>query len=298
MYDRFERPVKIICLALAALLAWQLGSMVLTRDPLANLKIPDLPTLPGGTNEPAKGDQKATNAVMAEKSGANGTNMSIGTNVVGGTNMVKGTNVASGTNQLASSTNGSAAGPTNQPNSTNVASKSKRPGSPKPGTPADMAQMMAGGMPGGPGGRRGGMKKMELPPEVQTRVDRIIDSEIFGPIVHPMPMALLGILDQQALIQATNGQTEAVKVGGELAGIKLLRIGINRVLVESGGEKQELTLFDGIGSASLMPKPTNGPSTNAASTNTPSTNAPIKNASKRSVAANNASTNQTLSSKQ
>jgi hypothetical protein len=150
-----------------------------------------------------------------------------------------------------------------------------------------------------PGGRRGGgMKKIELPPEVQSRVDRIIDSEIFGPIIHPMPMALLGILDQEAFIQATNGQTQAVKVGGELAGIKLLRIGINRVLVESGGEKQELTLFDGIGSQSLMPKSANEPSTNAASTNAPSTNAPVKKASKQKVAANNASTNQTLSSKQ
>jgi hypothetical protein len=207
---------------------------------------------------------------MAEKSGTNG---------IAGTNVVKGTNVA--------------ASPTNQTSSTNLAAKSKHPGSPKPGLPADvMGQMMPGGRLGG------GMKKAELPPEVQARVDRIIDSEVFGPIPHPMPMALLGILDQQAFIQATNGQTEAVKVGGELAGIKLLRIGINRVLVELGGEKQELTLFDGIGGESLMPKPTNGPSTNAAATNAPATNAPIKKVAKDGVAANNASTNQTLSSKQ
>jgi hypothetical protein len=163
-----------------------------------------------------------------------------------------------------------------------------------------MARMMAGGMPGGmPGGRRGGgTKKMELPPEIQARVDRIIESEIFGPVIHPVPMALLGIADQQAFIQATNGQTDAVKVGGELAGIKLLRIGINRVLVESGGEKQELTLFDGMGSQSLMPKPATDPSTNASSTNAPSTNAPTKQASKRTAAASKASTNQTISSEQ
>ena len=123
---------------------------------------------------------------------------------------------------------------------------------------------------------RGGMKKIDLPPEVQARVDRIIDSEIFGPIMRPMPMALIGIAGDEAFIRATNGQTGPVKVGGELGGIKLLQIGINRVLVEADGEKKELTLFDGVGGESLMPKSTNEPSTNA-----PSTNAPTKKASKR-----------------
>jgi hypothetical protein len=134
------------------------------------------------------------------------------------------------------------------------------------------------------------MKKIELPPLVQARVDKIIDSEIFGPVVRPMPLALVGIADQEAFIQATNGQISPVKEGGETGGIKLLRIGINRVLVEQDGEKKELTLFDGIGGMSLMPKPTNAPSTNAVATNGPSTNAPAKRAA-------NASTNQNLSSK-
>jgi hypothetical protein len=164
-----------------------------------------------------------------------------------------------------------------------------------------LAQMMGGALPGG---RRGGaMKKIELPPEVQARVDKIINSEIFGPIIRPMPMALIGIADQQASIRATNGQTDWVKIGGEIGGFKLLRIGVNRVLVEQDGEKRELIQFEGIGGESLMPKPTNAPSTNAPSTNAPSTNAPSTNApskraSTRKAAATNASTNQTLSSKQ
>jgi hypothetical protein len=325
MFDRYERPVKIICLGLAALLVWQLGSLILTRDPLANLKIPALPALPGATNEAAKADHKETNAATAAKTGTNGTNVAIatngivGTNLVAGTNMVvstnvaiatnvaKGTNIASNTNALpatnvlAKSTNAPTADKTVQ---TDAGSRKPAPPGGMPGLPPGMtpemmanlppevaAQMMGGGMPGGR--RGGGAKKMELPPEVKARVDSIIASEIFGPIIRPMPMALIGIADQEAFIQATNGQTDAVKVGGEMGGIKLLRIGINRVLVEHDGEKQELTLFDGIGGASLMPKSTNEPSTNAASTN-----APMKKASKRKAAAGHDATNQTLSSKQ
>jgi hypothetical protein len=283
MFERFERPLKIICAALGVLLAWQVGSLLLGGDPLTNLKIPALPTLAEATNAPAKSDAKDTNAAMATNAGTNGTNAAIGTNAVNGTNLLKGTNMVAGTNTV-TGTNLAAI-------STNIAAKSKHPGARKTGppgmSPEIMAQMMGGGR------RGGGMKKAQLPPELQARVDRIIDSEIFGPNPHPMPMVLLGIADQLAFIQATNGQTDGVKVGGELAGIKLLRIGINRVLVEVGGEKQELTLFDGIGSESLMPKTTNEPTTNA-----PSTNAPIKKALKPNPDTNNASTNQTLLPKQ
>jgi len=134
-------------------------------------------------------------------------------------------------------------------------------------------------------------------------VDRIIDSEVFGPIIRPMPLALIGIAEEEAFIRATNGQTGPVKVGGQIGGIKLLRIGVNRVLVEQDGEQKELTLFGGIGGESLAPKPANAPSTNLTitnmtSTNAPSTNAPRRGASTRNAAASNISTNQTLSSKQ
>ena len=63
MFERFERPLKILCLALAAVLVWQLASVILRGDPLANLKIPALPTLPGATNDTAKRKgQKETNS--------------------------------------------------------------------------------------------------------------------------------------------------------------------------------------------------------------------------------------------
>ena len=39
----------------------------------------------------------------------------------------------------------------------------------------------------------------------------------------------------------------------------MLEIGVNRVLVEEGGEKKELTIFDGYGSETLLPKTNDKP---------------------------------------
>jgi hypothetical protein len=316
MLDRFERPVKIVCLALALLLAWQLGSLILSGDPLANLRIPPLPTLPGATNELANPVAKETNATPVKKTGTNapnGTNAALGTNAVHDTNAVRGTNAVGltnavgitnavgGTNLVAALTNASRAG---DPGRTNAASGPGDRGSPRAGAPGAMPvlppgmtpDMMAGGMMGG--GRAGVPKKIELPPEAKARVERIIDSEVFGPVMRPVPMALIGISEDEAFIRATNGQTGSVKVGGQFSGIKLLRVGVNRVLVEQDGDQKELTLFGGVGGESLMPKPSGAPSINMPSTNSPSTNPPAAMASARNAAARNPSTNQTLSSKQ
>jgi len=119
-----------------------------------------------------------------------------------------------------------------------------------------MAGMMGGGPP-----------HVDLPPAVQSRVDKITDSEILGPVMRPQPVALIGIADEDAFIRAPDGQTGAVKVGHELGGIKLLLIGMNRVLVEEDGEKKELTLFGGLGSESLMPKTTDAPTNSPSQTN-------------------------------
>ena len=110
-------------------------------------------------------------------------------------------------------------------------------------------------------------KKSGLPPAVQARVDRIVESEILGPFIRPMPMALLGIAGEDAFLRAPDGQTGMVREGAELGAIKLLRIGTNRVLVEENGEKKELTLFAGMGGESLLPPETNS---------ILKTNAPIK----------------------
>ena len=105
-----------------------------------------------------------------------------------------------------------------------------------------------------PGSLMPGMPKPgpELPPEIQARIDRVIDSEIIAPVMRPMPMALLGIAGKDVFLRAPNGQTGLIKEGDELGGIKLVRVGINRVLVEEQGERKELTIFAGLGGESLL----------------------------------------------
>lgn len=102
-----------------------------------------------------------------------------------------------------------------------------------------------------------GPRSDDLPAPTKKQVDKIIESEILAPFMRPMPMALLGIADDSAFLRAPDGQSGAVKEGGQLGTVKLLRIGVNRVLVEEDGEKKELTLFDGLGGKSLLPPPTN-----------------------------------------
>ena len=70
--------------------------------------------------------------------------------------------------------------------------------------------------------------------------------------MHPLPMALLGIAGDVAFLRSASGQTGLVKTNDTLDDIKLLRIGINRVLIEQGGEKMELMIFDGYGGSSLL----------------------------------------------
>jgi hypothetical protein len=132
-------------------------------------------------------------------------------------------------------------------NSTNSAT-AKASGPKK--SPTMPPQMM--GMMGGPGGK----KAPSLSPEIQARVDRVTESEILAPVVHPMPMALLGIAGKVAFLRSPSGQTGMVKEGEDLGEIKLLRIGTNRVLIEQDGQQKELMIFSGLGGESLVSKPT------------------------------------------
>ena len=98
-----------------------------------------------------------------------------------------------------------------------------------------------------------GGKPVELPAEIKDRVDRITQGEILGPVIRPMPMALLGIAGPNAFLRSSDGQTGMIKEGEKLGSLKLLRIGNNRVLIEEEGEKKELSMFAGLGSETLMP---------------------------------------------
>ena len=95
-----------------------------------------------------------------------------------------------------------------------------------------------------------------LPSEVQARIERISESQILGQIMKPpksMP-ALLGIAGRDVFIRAPDGQTGMVQEGEEFGGVKLLRVGTNRVLIQYEGKTNELTVFEGFGSESLLPK--------------------------------------------
>lgn len=94
----------------------------------------------------------------------------------------------------------------------------------------------------------------------RARVDAITQSEILGPVMRPLPMALLGIAGKDVMLRTATGQAGLIRVGEELGGIKLLQIGTNRVLIEQDAQMKELTLFSGFGSESLLPKgKTNSP---------------------------------------
>ncbi len=98
-----------------------------------------------------------------------------------------------------------------------------------------------------------------LPPAISARIERITQSEILGSIIRPLPMALLGIAGPDAFVRAPNGQTGLLKEGEELGGVKLLRIGTNRVLIEHEGQQKELSVFSGFGSETLLPKQKENP---------------------------------------
>jgi hypothetical protein len=282
MLERSEPVLKGICVALAGLLLFQVARLVLRSDPLAHLNIPSLPTLPPETNAPAGGP--GTNALVASGSGKAGTNAAhLGAQVAGaptnspsghqsgiaGTNdphlvsALKGTNAPLPIAETRTDTN-SAREPRSRSKETNTVSRpdltrtnlSAAPAgatNPVPGVSAGIPpQMTAMGM--GPPGRPGAMTAPELPLAIRARVDRITDSEILGPVMRPLPMALLGIAGNVAFLRAANGQTGVVKEGDSLGGLKLLKIGTNRVLVEDDGQKQELTIFSGYGGESLLPK--------------------------------------------
>lgn len=95
-----------------------------------------------------------------------------------------------------------------------------------------------------------------LPEEIQARVNKIKGSQILGQIVTPPPArpVLLGIAGNDVFIRAPNGQTGLVQTGEEFGGVKLLRVGTNRVVVEFEGKKIELVVFEGFGSESLLGK--------------------------------------------
>ena len=284
MRERAGQILRITCLILAALVLCQLVGMVIRWNPFRGVTVPVLPALAASTN--AAGGAHGTNLAVAivvknnRAPGLQGTNTVLsvtnaGTNLTlqklpAGTNAgvqveaVK-TNAVSETNTVAQPETG--LNVTNSATGTNSADRGSnalistsaaatnvvpRPKVEKKTADAVPMPDMAGMNPdsSAPSGKRGA----DLPPAVQAQISRITDSEILGPVIHPLPMGLTGIAGDVAFLRTATGQTGLVKEGDSLGDIKLLRIGINRVLIEQGGQKKELTIFSGYGGDSLLPQ--------------------------------------------
>ncbi|HZL43218.1 MAG TPA: hypothetical protein VFD66_08045 [Verrucomicrobiae bacterium] len=292
MRDRLELILKCACWAIAALLIYQLIGVAFRVNPLRGAKVPELPSLPGsaaglsnaapavlaagkGTNKPlvsTNGIQLVAAATSAELGTSRPHSDAAAVAAPIPTNLPPITNIA------LVNTNSSPV-PLGQPpaSGTNVATLAAVP---PPGTNIQtlVSNSLAVGKTAGsnavashaPGGRElprelamSGMgmnarsasdpKAAPLAPEIQARINRIYESEILGAVTRPLPMALLGIAGDSAFLRGPTGQTGLVKEGDQLGGIKLVRIGTNRVLVEQDGQKKELTIFSGFGGDSLLP---------------------------------------------
>jgi hypothetical protein len=257
--ERAGPVLKIICLILAMLVVLKLAGIFVRLNPFRGVIVPALPTLAVVTNQPAGGSQGTnparppeTNSAPAVTSATNSTSPA--------TISKKGTNISAATEPTKTETN-QVADLETKLSGTNSAPATNRPVAAEtnasPGQKPEMKIATAGPVPGMAGMSFNGVHPpgkpgADLPPVTRAQVDRITSSEVLGPVMHPLPMALLGIAGEDAFIRTATGQTGLVKAGDLLGDLKLLRIGINRVLVEENGEKKELTIFSGYGGESLL----------------------------------------------
>jgi hypothetical protein len=180
--ERFNPVLKIICLALAALVLFQLSRLVLGRSPLRDLNVPTVASAAASEARPKTATNSAPSPAFGTLSPSEGERDGV---------------------------------------------RGRQRKEPQ-------------------------KKEADVPSAIQARAERITQSEILGPVVRPLPMALLGIAGKDAFLRTADGQTGLLREGDELSGVKLLRIGTNRVLIEHEGQKKELTVFLGFGSETLL----------------------------------------------
>lgn len=283
MLERRELMLKVLCGLAAAFLLCRLGLVIVHINPLYHVIIPQLPSLATATNSPPP--TGATNEIAKNLKGPRQAAATTSTNTGPTAALSRSTNIAErapgpGVQSANSPSQGATQFAHATPNAlsrvTNTVAQVTN-AAPNPGNsttnPADVPQIAMGntgppgtrsrtgrgmppGFPGGPGGMPGmpgmPMPGPPLPPEMQARIDKIIGSEILAPVMHPMPASLMGIAGKDVFLRASNGQTGLVKEGDELGGIKVIRVAVNRVLIEEQGQRKELTIFSGLGSESLL----------------------------------------------
>ena|ERR1051325_1275912 len=211
MLERYNPILRLVCIALAGLILYQISRLAFQRDAVARGRIETpIPRV------------EATNKTKVE------------------------------TNAPAKSTNSATASTNSASTSTNSTSTSTNAAAAKTNGPASAVAQTRMAM--GPRSGPGGMPQMNLPADVQAMIDKIRQSQLLGPDIKPPPMALMGIAGKDVFLRGPNGQTGVIREGEDLGGVKLIRIGTNRVLVEENGQQKELTIFSGFGSETLLEK--------------------------------------------
>ncbi len=255
MPDRLLRLLRGATWVLLGALVLRLALALFRPSPLATLRVPALPTLAdssAATNTPADASSMPPVPAPAPKPASAGATSAATPSA--GSNAIP-TNLSASVSPLGTN-------PPPKPSGTQAVASNIPPKRPS------AAPQVAGGpfpgmspgfpFPGGPGRGRGADGK-PLDPLIQARLDKVIQGELLGPAPRPIPMALMGIAGSNAFIRTTSGMSGMVGEGGELGGVRLVRIGINRVLVNEAGTNKELTIFGGAGGESLLPKSTNQP---------------------------------------
>ena len=215
MLERLNPLLRLVCLALAGLVLYQVSQLAFKRDVIArsSFNLSAIKTNTVSTNE------ASTNSAVKKDTNAPPTNAAPATAMPPEMGLPPGVTLPPGVSM-----------------------------------PPGMAMAMRGG-PGGRLSRGGGGGASDLPSDVQALVEKIKTSQILGPDIKPPPMALLGIAGKDVFLRAPSGQTGMIREGEELGGVKLLRVGTNRVLIEHEKQQKELIIFEGIGGESLVPKP-------------------------------------------
>lgn len=263
MRKHTEKILRLACVLLGALLLFQVIRVTFRGNPLARVSIPAVPTLATNLDSSVARPNSATNAATALTAAGSGSNITAVGAIPGvNSNDVLADIIQSKTNEISTRTNVALA-PIDVQSGTNslVGSNAPAAAAGTNTTPAGLAavkapssgprpEMTMMGMPG----MRSTKPMPDLPIPIKARIYRIYESELFGQVMRPTPMALLGIAGNSAFLRSPSGQTGLVKEGDSLGEIKLLQIGINRVLVEENGQKKELMIFEGYGGESLLTK--------------------------------------------
>lgn len=237
MRDRLQTILQWLPKVLGGVLGLQLVLIFMRSNPVADLEVPVAPRWhPEGAPAQEHSTHSSTGPGMPGKPrGHDETNRTTSP-----------TNAGPGAKQGQSGGSNLPPGQvTNGPLSAGSITRPKNGNEPTPGAPLGMSTQEPS---------TSARTTSGISPVIQARIDKITQSEMLAPVFHPPPMALLGIAGHDAFLRTPNGQMSLLREGSESDGLKLLRIGTNRVLVEVAGEKKELMIFEGIGGESLLPK--------------------------------------------